>query len=376
MIINVDKDSLLKSINIADSIISKNINSILSNCYFNVTKDEIEILSTDNEIAVRTKINAVSDSSQSFLVNGKKFSSILRELPDDELTLSINNSMMIDISSKSKDLKGHYTIVGMSAEEYPQMQNFQDSDSIEIDQFLLKEMIKKVIYAASNDTIKPVFNGLFFVSDSQMKVSVVATDSRRLAILSRSFSEEAKFGSGIIIPLKTLHEIIKLLESAGKCRFAFKDNQCFFRIGKTEVISRVVDGQFPNYKQVIPKEFIFESVIETKKLLSSVRRAMVFTREPSNKIVLTFSKDKLFIEANTPELGKAEEEIFIESTCKDKISIGINAQFLIDTLKEIDTFSIKCGITGQMSPMTITPENDSEYISVIMPIQIKTSQSE
>jgi len=99
---------------------------------------------------------------------------------------------------------------------------------------------------------------------------------------------------------------------------------------------------------------------------------MIFTREPANKIILSFSKDKLMIEASTPELGEAEEEITIDADYSDTISMGINAQFLIDTLREIDTFSIKCGITGQMSPVTISPEDNDSYISVIMPIQIKT----
>ncbi|MCU0846421.1 MAG: DNA polymerase III subunit beta [Spirochaetes bacterium] len=373
MQINVDKESLLRSVNIADSIVSKNINTVLSNCLFNISKSQIEIISTDNEIAIRTKIDAVSDSSLSFTANGKKLSSILKELPDDELVIDINDSFLIDLKTKSKDVKGHYTIIGSSSEEYPEVPAFVDENSIEIEQHLLKEMIRKVIYAASYDTIKPVFNGLFFSSDNQGKISIVATDSRRLAIITRSFEKNIDIGDGIIIPLKTMNEIYRLLESTGKCKFTLQKNQCFFRIGNTEIISRIVDGQFPNYRQVIPHDTIFEALVDTKKFLGSVRRAMIFTREPSNKIVLNFSKDKILIEANTPELGKAEEEIPIDSEKAEKISIGINAQFLIDSLKEIDTANMKCGITGQMSPVTILPEDDSNYISVIMPIQIKSS---
>jgi len=145
-----------------------------------------------------------------------------------------------------------------------------------------------------------------------------------------------------------------------------------FKIGRTEIISRIVDGHFPNYKQVIPKEHSLEAVIETKRLLDSVRRVMIFSREPANRIILSFGKNKMNIEANTPELGHAEEEIEIEMTVSEKISIGINAQFLLETLKEIDSFSLKCGITGQMSPVSLIPDNDDNFISVIMPIQIKS----
>jgi DNA polymerase III subunit beta len=377
MVIHVDKEALLKSINIADSIISsKNINTILSNCLFKVSKNSIEILSTDNEIAIRTRLSANSEKSLSFAANGKKFSSILKELPNDELSINVNDSLLIDITSKSKDVKGHYTLIGLSADEFPEIPIFMDDNSIEIEQSMLKEMIRKVIYAASGDTIKPVFNGIFFISNSKGNVSAVATDSRRLTLITRSIKQDINFGDGIIIPLKTVNEVSRILESSGTCKFSFNNNQCFFKIGNTEIISRIVDGQFPNYRQVLPKEFMFEMEVPTKKLYESVKRAMIFSREPANKIIMNLQNNKIIIQANTPDLGEAEEELSVKSSKDDKISIGINAQFLIDALKEVDSEFITCGITGQMSPVTMTPINDDNYISIIMPIQIKSSQND
>ena len=377
MKINVDKISLLKSITIADSIISsKSINTILTNCLFNVSQNEIEIISTDNEIAVRTKVEAVSDTNTSFTANGKKFSSILKELPDDELEINIDDSLHIDIKSKSQNIKGHFKLIGVDAEEYPEIPEFSFDNSIEIEQSILKEMFKKVIYAASTDTIKPVFNGIFFTFDDKGNLTTVATDSRRLSIITRNVNREIEIGEGVIIPLKTIHEIFRILETSGNCVFSLTNKQFFFKVNNTEVISRIVDGQFPNYKQVIPKDYIQEVIIDTKKLLESIRRTMIFTREPANKIVLNFKKNSLLIEAKTPELGEAEEEIPIESSKDEQISIGVNAQFLLDSLREVESDTIKCGITGQMSPITIIPENDNAFISVVMPIQIKSQSGE
>jgi DNA polymerase-3 subunit beta len=237
-------------------------------------------------------------------------------------------------------------------------------------------MIGKVMYAASTDTIKPVFNGIYLVSENDGSITSVATDSRRLALLKASVDLKVDLGEGIIIPLKTIHELGRLLESSGTCKFSFKNNQCFFKIADTEIISRIVDGQFPNYRQVIPKEYLFEIEIEKRKFLDAVRRVMIFTREPANKIVLNMQKDRIIIQANTPELGEAEEEITVKSDKDEKISIGINAQFLIDSLKEMDSDYIQCGVTGQMSPLTISPLKDRGYLSIIMPIQIKSSHSE
>ncbi len=368
----INKDTILKAINIADSVISsKNINTILSNCLFNISKNRLEIIATDNEMAVKTQIETSADSDFSFTANGKKLSSIIKELPDEDVSLNIDDSMVINI--KSSNIKGSYTFYGTDSSEYPQLPEISDNNSIDIEQAVLKEMIKKVIYAAATDTIKPVFNSIYIISEKPGTITAIATDSRRLSMITREINSEAFIGEGIIIPLKTINEVYKLLSNSGNCKISFDSKQCYFKINETEIISRVIEGQFPNYKQIIPKEYSHKSIIQTSKILDSVKRAMIFTREPANKIIITLNQDILHIEANTPELGQAEEELQIESDNKDKIFLGINAHFLFDTLKQIDSFSFICGITGQMSPITIIPEDDKNFISVIMPIQIKTS---
>jgi len=370
--LTINKDTILKAINIADSVISsKNINTILSNCLFNISRAKVEIIATDNEMGVKTQIDASADSNFSFTANGKKLSSIIKELPDEDISLTIDDSMVINI--KSSNIKGSYTFYGTDSNEYPQLPEINNQNSVDIDQAVFKEMIKKVIYAAATDTIKPVFNSIYIISEKPGTLTAIATDSRRLSMITREIDSEAFIGEGIIIPLKTINEVYKLLSNSGSCKISFDSKQCYFKINETEIISRVIEGQFPNYKQIIPKEYSHKSIIETSKILDSVKRAMIFTREPANKIIMTLHKDILHIEANTPELGQAEEELNIESDNKEKIFLGINAHFLFDTLKQIDSFSFVCGITGQMSPITIIPEDDKNYISVIMPIQIKTS---
>ncbi len=372
MKITINKDTILKAINIADSVISsKNINTILSNCLFNISKNKLEIIATDNEMAVRTQIDASAENDFSFTANGKKLSGIIKELPDEDISLTINESMVINI--KSSNIKGSYTFYGTNSDDYPQLPEVNNDNTVDIDQGIFKEMLKKVIYAAATDTIKPVFNSIYIISEKPGTITAIATDSRRLSMITREIESDAFIGEGVIIPLKTINEIYKLLSNSGVCKISYDNKQCYFKINETEIISRVIEGQFPNYKQIIPKEYSHKSIIETSKILDSVKRAMIFTREPANKIIMTLSNDVLQIEANTPELGQAEEELSIESDNKQKIFLGINAHFLFDTLKQIDSPSFICGITGQMSPITIIPENDKNFISVIMPIQIKTA---
>ncbi|MGL4331800.1 MAG: DNA polymerase III subunit beta, partial [Bacteroidales bacterium] len=371
-----DKDTLLKSVIITDSVISpKNINTILGNCLFSIKENSLKITGTDNEIAVKNSIDVISDSSFDFTINGKKLTQILKELPKGEVIIEIDDNFGVSIKSKSKDVKGNYKLIGTGKLEYPDIPSIGEENTIEFDQNVFKDMIKKVSYAAATDTIKPAFNGIFFISEKEGYITAVASDSRRLSLAVRSIKEGINIKEGIIIPLKTINEIQKIL-STGRACFSISGNQCFFRIGNTEIISRLVDGQFPNFKQVIPKDYSIKAVVNTKKLIESLRRIMVFTREPSFKVILSFSKDLLTIESKTAELGEAVEEMTIENNSSEKLVIGINSQYMMDSIKEVDSISVVFGMTGQMSPITIVPENDENTTAVIMPIQIKNTEHE
>ncbi len=377
MQINVDKNFLYKAVLTADSIVSsKNINTILSNCLINIFHDKMELISTDNEIAVRTHISSLSKEKFSFTVNGKKMASILKELPDDELVVNVDDNFQIIIKTKSEKIKGQYKLIGTSSQDFPKIPDFIEDKSAGIEQPLFKEIIKKVIYAASSDTIKPIFNGIFLVSETKGKLTAVATDSRRLSIITRNIEGSLDLKNGVILPLKTVNEIFRLLSVTGNCLLNISGNQCYIKIDETEIISRIVEGQFPNYKQVMPKEHLFSSEINVKQLSETIRRVIIFTREPIYKIILTFDSERLIVEASTPELGEATEEIKIKSDYKEKFSLGVNAQFMIEALKEMDCETVKCSITGQMSPMTLNPSDDPNFTAVIMPIQIKSSHSE
>ena len=370
MKIEVDKNSLVQSINIADSIVSpKNINIVLSSCLFNIIKDEIEIVSTDNDIGIRTRLQASSDSEDSFIANGKMLSGIIKELPEGLVELDIDESYLIKIGSKSKDINASSKLIGASAEDFPEIPVFNDDNGFELDQSVMKEMIKKVIYACATDQLTPVLNGIQITSASPDTITMVGTDSRRLAIITKNIDRELLIDSDMVVPIKAANELYRLLGSEGKCKFLYKNNQYFFKVGETEIISRVMDGQFPNWKQVVPVEYKKNASIDTNRFLNSIRRAIFFTKEPAYKIFLHFKKDSLTIEARASDLGEFIEEVPIESNSDEEISLGINAQFLMESIKEINTNITSLGVTGEMSPVTFSPDNDTNYISVIMPLQ-------
>ncbi len=374
MRIEADKETLIKGVSISDSVVSsKNVNTILSNCLFSVSKDIMEITGTDNEIAITTRVDVVADGESTFALNGKRLVSLLKEFPEGSVVLDVNEKHSVNLTSKSGAIRGEYVIVGTGGEDFPELPQFDKSNLIEVDQSIIQEMIKKTLHAAAHDIVKPVFNGLYFVSAAENKLTTVATDSRRLALIDRNINNDITIDNGVVIPLKTIHELLRLLGQKDTCLMSFDKKQCYFRIGETEIISRIVEGQFPDYTQVIPKDYILKAVVETKKIRESLSRVRVFTREPAWKILFTFNGDVLTIEANSPDLGEGKEEVQVESDSSEEITVGLNAQFVMDALRDIDAYSITIGVTGVMSPLTLVPEGDDDYLAVIMPIQVKSS---
>ena len=365
----VNKDDLLKNVKIADSIVNnKNTGTILSNCLFSVENNVLKICSTNNEISIKTQIDCISDVNESFLIDGKKLSGIISAMPKGEIELFSDKKNIIRI--KHENVKGKYKLVSIEPDEFPVIQDFNNENSIEIEKSVLKNMIRKIQHAAALDVIKPVFNGIYFTQNADV-ITAVATDSRRLSIIKEKIDSETKIENGFIVPLKTINEMLKVLDSDGLCNISIVGNQFFFKSDNIEIVSRIVDGQYPNYKSIIPKEYTNKVIIEKEKLLNSIKRAMAITREPSFKIILHFEKNNLKINVATPEIGESEEYIEIQSESDSNITIGLNGQFLVGSIKDIESKFLKIGITGEMTPLCIMEKDNNNYMSIIMPIQIK-----
>ena len=375
MKIQISKEKLLKALTIADSIISsKNINALLFNCLFNVKKNEIEIISNNTETITYTTLEASSDQENSFTVNGKKMATILREFPDDQVVIEVNESMILDLKSQSEKLKGNYKLIGTLADDYPEIEKFVEDNLIKLEQSFLKKIINKVIYAASLDSIKPAYNGVCLKIDPQGNLTAVSTDSKRMAFYTTTIENPLKEKHEIIIPLKTISQIAALLNK-GEVFLSFDKKRFFVQIDETKIISRIVDESFPNYKSILESKILFKTKIEKEDLLSALKRVMIFTKEPTYRVTLIFKGENLTIKAKTPEIGEAQEELQIQSLHKEELSLQLNAYYLTEALKRIETSALECSLTGINTPLLITPFKDSQpqkdELVVIMPFKFE-----
>jgi len=357
------KDAFLKVLQtIQNAISTKNTLPILSNLLMETSEDNIKITATDLDIGISSILPIKPKEQGSITIPAKKLIDIIKELPDNDISVLLkkNNIVFIDCD------KAHFKIVGLPKEEFPQLPAFKDKEIINIPQKLLKEMISLTSFAVSHDETRYVLSGILFVIKDKY-IRLVATDGRRLAFMEKALQDKAAAEKKVIIPSKTLNELYRVLNDEGSVKIIFGENQVFFDIGSTKIISRLIEGEFPNYEQVIPKEIKQKIKIKREDFLSATRRASIFTDQDSLAVKLEISKDKMIISKSVPYMGEAREELNIEYNGKN-LTVGFNPMYLIDVLKSLNQEEIEFQIEDADKPGVI--RMGQEYVYVVLPMQI------
>lgn len=254
---------------------------------------------------------------------------------------------------------GNYDV--LSIDDYPEFEDKSFKNFKKCNQELFANALKKIIASASKDSIKPVFNGVFFE-----KNVMVASDSRRLSVVELS-DELDKSG---VVPLDSISEIKSSLTKTGNIEYTISDDRACFIIGDTKIVSRLIDGNFPDYKKVVPSEFRIEGVFNRKVLIENLERVKLFTELPTYKITLDVKKSKIDFKASTPEIGKCKESVSFKTSKFEEVSMmGLNVSYVLDAIKSIDSEKVLFNFTGNKSPVLISSEKKESY-TVVMPIQI------
>jgi len=247
---------------------------------------------------------------------------------------------------------------------------------MKIDAKVLSEMIEKTIYSVSNDETRYHLNGVYLersVENGTPTYKMVATDGHRLSLVSREVEKDDKnemFNEGVIIPRKGLSEIRKLVENMeGNLELALEGAQLIVRKENAVLMIRLIEGKYPNYKQLIPQNLKENISISRDSLLSSLRRVSLLSNQKSKGVTFSLSKKKMEITSNNPELGDAHEEIPVDYSGQD-LKIGFNAKYVLDVLSSIDEDNVNFELKDQLSPGLIRPKNDKNYTCVIMPMRI------
>lgn len=358
------KDILLKGIqSVQAAINTKTSLPILSNILIEATDDNIVLTTTDLDIGVTTKIPIKPQIVGAITIPAKKFSDIIKELPDNEMiSVSVKKNNLVNIECE----KSIFKIMGLPKEEFPQLPDLKDKDFVVVEQKKLKKMLRLTSFAISHDESRYVLNGVLFVIKPTY-IRLVATDGRRLAAIDEKAQLPKTLERKVIVPTKTVDELDRILQEEGDVKISFADTQTFFDVGPTRIVSRLIEGEFPNYEQVIPKEAKDKLLVPRDKFLAAVKRVALFTNQDSIAIKIDVSKDKMVISKSAPYLGEARVEVDVDYKGKE-MSVGFNPDYLIDLLKNIDQETIGFELTDPEKPGAV--RIGSEYTYVVLPMQI------
>lgn len=351
---------------------SKATMPILSNVLIEADKDQISLATTNLDLGIRCKIKAEVKEAGAITLPVKRLASIVRELPNSEVLVDTSPNHQAKVSSGGSTFK----IMGMGKEEFPPMPEFSDEKSVALEQAELVTMLKSVSYAQSSDETRYILNGVYF-NFRDDKITLVATDGRRLALIAKELKSPEGAGS-IILPAKTVAEVVRLLDKGDKVRLAISDKRAAFQIGTDKVadsglidhvylFSKVVDGNYPNYNQVIPKETHQRIKLERELFLQCVHRAALVTSEKSNSVKLKLSSNLLEITASSPDFGEAHESMAIEYAGPE-LQVAFNPQFMMDPLRALTKDQVFFELKDEVSPGVF--KTLESFLCVIMPVRL------
>jgi DNA polymerase-3 subunit beta len=335
---------------------------VLANILFDAREGALWLTATDLELTVRARVNAEVSKAGATTLPARRVSGIFRDLPGAEVEMDMGDRNSVAIRCGG----ARFRLNGISEEDFPPLPAFEGAKSYVLDQKLLKGMLQRSGYAASTDETRPVLNGVL-LSFRDEKATVVATDGRRLALVEQEVEFPKDAEGDLVLPTKTVNELLRVLGDEGSVKIEATAAQVSFDAGASAVFSKLVDGSYPNYRQVIPAQCDVRVSIERELLLNAVRRVALLTSDQSNSVKLTFSKNRLEISASTPEVGEASETLPVKYTGKE-INVSFNPEFLVDPLKNLVSDEVHFELTDDVSPGVL--KTDEPFLYVLMPMRM------
>jgi len=366
MKIKSKKEILLKNVQLVQTTSSKTTLPIFSNILIEANKDKLILTTTDLELSIKTQFELEILEEGSICLPFKKFFDIIKELEEKEdVLIEVEENNRVIISSKNTI----FHLFGIPKEDFPAFPEYVQEKSFTISSSLLKEMIKKTIFATTVDEIYYVLNGVFFqVLGNECRM--VSTDRHKLAFIKKTLPNSIEENE-VIIPAKALAEVHRVIQEDKDIHIFLDKNKIIFQTDKLIIVSRLIGGKFPDYDRIIPKDHDKILKINKQKLFSTCRRIALMASEKNNILKFDISKNKLKLSSNTPNLGSAEEELEVDFQ-GDDIQIYFNPKYIMDILKNIEQKEVNILLKNESSSGMIRPTKEKEgeeYLCVIMPIR-------
>lgn len=372
----VKSQDLQKSINIVEKAVSPRSSlPVLENIFIETKEGQLKLRGNDLEIGIENTIPLESiEEEGSILIKAKTISSIVSKLDNQSLDIHVSDSNTFFLKGQKVD----FDILGTASGEYPTFPSIEQGVQLSLSVEDLKDLIKHTIFSVSFDETKQFLNGILIKNEGD-KLSFVSTDGYRLAFKTKTI-QPLERDLSVIIPYKAVNELNRIIQNETNeniVNINISENQIAFKMNSFLLISRVIQGQFPDYKQVIPQQSQSEYVVSRRALLAAAERASIIASSSNNVVRLSFSGNALTIKANAPGLGEFKEEIEVNRTKGEgETKIAFNIRLVLDVIKTVDVDNIKMMFNNELSPCRVEENGNDDFIYIIMPIRTSDYQNE
>lgn len=359
----ISKDAVMSGLQMVHGVVNiRPTLPVLSNVLLEAKDNKLWMTTTDMEVTMRCVVEAQIGKAGSTTIPARRLLSIIRELPADSIEIDVDEKNAASIECGSAFFK----INGLSEEEFPAIPKSEGGHTFVMEQKVLKDMLQKTYYAASTDETRFILNGTL-MSFKANKLTLVATDGRRLALTEHELEFPKEAECEAIVPTKAVNELIRILQGDGTVKVHIGKNQALFEFDDVMLMTKLIEGTYPNFRQVIPGQCEQRIAVEREVLLTALKRVALLTSEKSSSIKLTFGKNKLKISASSPDVGEAHESVAIKYNAKE-IQVAFNPDYIMEPLRNLVNDEIYVELTDELSPGVI--KCDVPFIYVLMPMRI------
>jgi DNA polymerase-3 subunit beta len=367
MKVRVNQDKFSKMLGLITGVVPTTSSiPVLSNLLLETEAGNLKVSATDLDISVISLLDCEILSEGSITVAAKRLQEIVRELPGDDVELSVEGTR-IGINSG----RANFRMMGMEKDQFPRVPDLEKVEPIKINGDALDKMIRRSVYAVAKDDTRPVLSGVLWeLAPDQL--AMVGTDGHRLARMGITGEFPVKESTGVIVPPKALNQVLRLIAGDREVGIAIDKAFVGFFVGDTTVYTRRIEGTFPNYTQVIPKNNQSILTVDRNELMNSAKRVALLADSKTHKVKMHLSKKGVRLTASTPDLGEADEEVPASYTGEDMI-IGYNASYLLDVLKSTDSEEVRFELGTAVGASILKPvtEPDGEtYVCLVMPLRL------
>ena len=368
MKITIPRQDLLDTVNKVKSVVSaKSALPILSHLLLETAESAMRISATDLKVSIECTVDCTVETPGALTVSSQRLASILSELPDEDITLTLKENNVVEL----KCGRIHSKLYSMAPDQFPPIRNFEGVEPLILSQGMLKSLFTKTSFAICNDQARYNLTGLLF-EVAGGRLTVVATDGRRMSLCHELEGVPSDRDVKVIVPSKMVHELERLLGEDEPVSVLVDESQAAFTFGNLRLVTALIEGNFPNYEMVVPKKHDKEVLIDTVKFTEAMRRTRTMTNDKFNSVRLAVAGNRLELHVNTPEVGEYEEDMPVEYA-GEQVEIAFNPEFVIDVLRHMDAEKTCLVLRDAMSPGLIKPYTEAPedlYLNVVMPIRI------